>query len=562
MTAALFQLAIVLLLASGLGVVAQIFRQPAILAYLATGSIIGYFGFFNLSDQETFRAFADLGIMFLLFLVGLEINYSSLRMVGRVSLIVGIGQIVFTSIIGFFIGRLLGFAVIDAVYIGITLTFSSTIIVVKLLADKKDLNSLYGKISVGFLLVQDFLAILILIILSGLGAGGGVMWWQLISSILKGTIFFVLMLWLGRKYFPIIFDAVARSQELLFVTSLAWVLMLAAIMSRIGLSVEIAGFLAGLALANSSEHYQIASRVRPLRDFFIVIFFVLLGSSIVFSNFRGLEWPILVFSLFVLIGNPLIVWAIMGALGYRKRTFFMAGVTVAQISEFSLIVAARGFQLGHINDNTLTIITAVGIITITLSTYLIVYGEHIFKFLSRPLSLFEREQTIEALLDNFDIKKQIVVIGCHRIGQSIVWNFQKHNVLVVDFDPEIIGNLREQGFDCLFGDIQDEEIFEKAGFDTARLVISTSPDLDDNISLIENIKRLDKHPKIVVRSETEQDAEMLYQSGADYVLLPHFTSGHYLGKAIASDPTMSVLDQLKRKDLLLMQNIISKNSVV
>ncbi len=560
MTTGLFELAIIILLASGLGILAQFFRQPTILAYLATGAIVGHFGFFNLSNAETFRMFSDLGIMFLLFLVGLEINYTSLRLVGRVSVIVGVIQILCTSIIGFFLSRVLGFGALEAGYIGITLTFSSTIMVVKLLADKKDLNSLYGRISIGFLLVQDFIAILLLIVLGGIEAGHGIVWSTLFFTIIKGAGFFALMLWLGRKYFPIVFDLIAHSSELLFLASLAWVLMLAALMSKIGLSIEIAGFLAGLALANSSERFQIASRVRPLRDFFIVIFFVLLGSSVLFSNFAGLGKPVIVLSLFVLIGNPLIVWIIMGFLGYRKRTFFMAGATVAQISEFSLIVAARGFQIGHIGSGTLATITAVGIITITLSTYLITYGEYIFRFIAHPLALFERTESVEELIDSFEMKKQIVVIGCHRIGQSITWNLPKQNLLIVDFDPEIIHHLRDQGFDCLFGDIQDEEIFEKAGFESARLVISTSPGIEDNVSLLEGLQRLDQQPKIIVRAETEQDAEMLYQKGADYVLLPHFTAGNYLGRAIAADPTMAVLEQLKRKDLLLIQHIQAEYS--
>lgn len=560
MTTVLFQLSIVILLASGLGVLAQLFRQPTILAYLATGALIGYFDFFNLSNQEAFRLFSDLGIMFLLFLVGLEINYTSLRLVGKISIIVGFGQIVFTSIIGFLLSQFLGFGLIESLYIGIALTFSSTIIVVKLLADKKDLNSLYGKISIGFLLVQDFVAILILIVLAGIDSNNSISLVNLIFTIVKGVGLFILMLWLGRKYLPIVFDVIAYSSELLFLASLAWVLTLAAIVSQIGFSIEIAGFLAGLALANSSEHYQIASRIRPLRDFFIVIFFVILGSSIMFSSFVGLGKQIIILSLFVLIGNPLIVWAIMGFMGYRKRTFFLAGVTVAQISEFSLIVAARGYQLGHIASGAFATITAVGIITITLSTYLIVYGEHIFRYVRRSLSLFERIKNAEDFIDISDIKKQIIIIGCHRIGQSLARGLLKQNVLVIDFDPEIITSMRNEGFDCLFGDISDEEIFEKANFEFSMLVISTSPSFEDNISLLENIHTLSKRPKIIVRAETEKDAEILYQKGADYVLLPHLTTGHYIAKAIAMDPTMAVLDQLKRKDLLLIQNLSERQA--
>lgn len=555
MTTTLFQLAIVLLLASGLGVLTQLFRQPTVLAYLATGAIIGYFGFFNLANQETFKLFSDLGIMFLLFLIGLEINYTSLRLVGKTSLIVGVGQLVFTTVIGFFLSVFLGFGQLESLYIAVALSFSSTIIVVKLLADKKDLNSLYGKISIGFLLVQDFVAILILVVLAGVESSHGVSWWSFIFTIIKGAGLFVVMLWLGRKYFPIIFDVVAYSSELLFIASLAWVLTLAAVVSKIGFSVEVAGFLAGLALANSSEHYQIASRIRPLRDFFIVMFFVILGSSIVFANFHGFEKQIVILSILVLLGDPLIVWIIMGFIGYRKRTLFLAGITVAQISEFSLILATRGFQLGHIGSGALATITAVGIITITLSTYFIVYSERIFRYAVRPLSIFERSQSAEDLIDAFEVKKQVIIIGCHRIGESLVRGLQKQNILIVDFDPEIIAHMREEGFDCLFGDVEDEEIFERANFASARLVVSTNPNFEDNATLLENLQKIDKRPKVIVRARTERDAEILYQKGADYVLLPHLTTGHYIAKAILTDPTMAILQQLKQKDLLLIQGL-------
>lgn len=555
MTTTLFELAMVVLLATGFGIVARMLRQPTILGYLVAGALIGAFGFLHLSDENTFRVFSDLGIMFLLFLVGLEINYTSLRLVGRVSLLVGLGQIVFTFGIGYFIAVFLfGFGPLAASYIAIALTFSSTIIVVKLLADKKELNSLYGRISVGFLLVQDLVAIAILIALSGVHEGGLVAWGSVALTLIKGTILFVAMLWLGRKIFPYIFDALARSPELLFLSSLAWVLSLAAVVSKINFSIEIAGFLAGIALANSSEHFQIAARIRPLRDFFIVIFFVLLGSSVALSHFSGLFIPIFLFSLFVLIGNPLIVWIIMGLMGYRRRTFFLAGITVAQISEFSLIVVALGARLGHINESVVALVTAVGIITITLSTYFIVFGDQLAKFFYRWLGVFERRilREEEEIARATAARKHIVVIGAHRVGHHLLHSLPKPNVLVIDFDPEAVRRLREEGYDCLFGDIKDEEIRENAKLDSVALAVSTSPDFEDNASLLEYVSTLARRPRVIVRAEGERDALLLYDRGADYVIIPHLTSGFYLGKALAQDLHGNTLDQLRKKDMALM----------
>lgn len=565
MSSGLFELAIIILIAAGLGIAARLLKQPIILAYIFTGIIIGILSFFHLNNRELFQTFSELGITFLLFLIGLEINYSSLRLVGKASVLIGLGQIIFTAAIGYFIALFFDFNQLQSLYIAIALTFSSTIIVVKLLSEKKDLNSLYGKISIGFLLVQDFAAILILIFLAGIQTNEGIVLSKVFLTAIKGLILFIAMLWLGRKILPLVFNKIAQSQELLFLTSLAWCLGIATAVAKTGFSIEIGGFLAGLALANSSEHFQISAKIRSLRDFFIMIFFVILGSSLIFSDFSGLTLPIIIFSLFVLIGNPLIVLIIMGLMGYRKRTGFMCGATVAQISEFSLILAALGLKLGHLNTHVVSLITAVGIITITLSTYLILYSEKIFRRFPRFFSLFERKKIKEdgSLIKQF--KKPIILIGSHRLGQSIAFHLPKDNLLIIDFDPEMISQLRRHGFDYIFGDIGDAEIFERANFNDARLIISTSPNFEDNLTLLSELNSLKNRDKIkvIIRAQDEKEAEILYDppagGGVDYALLPHFTSGQYLGKSIVVDPSLQILEQLKNKDLEMIKKINHKN---
>lgn len=555
MPGGIFELAIVILVAAALGLLAKAFKQPVVLAYLVTGGLIAYFGFFNLADREVFQVFSDLGIMFLLFLIGLEINYTSVRLVGKTSAIVGLAQVVFTAALGFLLSYWMHFSFIASLYIAMALTFSSTVIVVKLLSDKREMNSLYGKISIGVLLVQDIIAVLILVMLAGVEQGGAIVWWNLVLTVLKGVALFAVMLWLGRKLLPALLDRIARSQELLFLTSLAWLFLVAAAASKIGFSIEIAGLLAGLALANSSEHFEIANKMRPLRDFFILVFFVILGSSIVFSNFAGLTLPIIVFSLFVLVGNPLIVLAILGIMGHRKRTSFLAGVTIAQISEFSLVLAALGVRLGHIGENVLAVVTAVGIITITLSTYLIMYADKIFAKISGALSIFERRNVKEIEIMEEGVRRPIVLVGCHRTGESIAVNLPKEKLLIVDLDPDVVRRFRSRGFAVVFGDMDDDEVFESAHLESAELVISTSPEFESSMNLL---RRVDMHAydvKVVARAETESDAKLLYSAGADYVLLPHFTSGQYLGKTIALSPKMAILDQLRENDLSLMHRI-------
>ncbi len=552
MTAGLFSLAMVVLTAAILGFAAKALRQPLIVAYLATGAIIGYFNVFNIGDEASFRLFSELGVMFLLFLVGLEINYDSLRLVGRASLLLGFGQIAVTFGVGFGLAQIFGFSAIHSAYIAIALTFSSTIIAVKMLSEKRDLNSLYGRLAVGILLVQDFAVILLLVVLAGFSAGGAVSLIDIVVAAGKGIGLFVLMLFLGRKILPRIADRAARSTELLFIMSLAWMFATAAVVARMGLSIEIAGFLAGLALANASEHYQIAGRIRPLRDFFIVIFFVMLGSTIATASFTGLTWPIIIFSLFVLVGNPIIVLVIMGVMGYRKRTAFLTGLAIAQISEFSLVLVSLGRSVGHLDDASVSLITAVGIVTITLSSYLVTHADSLFRRFSRLLGFFERKTTKENGWTTREFKKPVILIGAHRTGESIALSLAKEDLLVIDFDPEVIAELARHGYDYIFGDIGDPDVREQANFAAARLVVSTSPDVDDNLAVLELVRQLDPRPKVVLRADTETDARLFYVRGADYVLLPNITAGQYFGKTVALDPTLRVLEHLRQRDIAML----------
>jgi K+ transport systems, NAD-binding component len=239
----------------------------------------------------------------------------------------------------------------------------------------------------------------------------------------------------------------------------------------------------------------------------------------------------------------------MGLMGYKKRTSFLTGLTVAQISEFSLILVLMGQKLGHLNESEVGLVTGVGIITITLSTYLILNSDFIFKKVSKYLSVFERKKVLEnegLILEN---KKPIILIGAHRTGQSIALNIPKEKLLVIDFDPNIVSFLKRKNIDYIFGDIADPDVLEKANIPYAKIIISTSPDFNDNMLLLQEIQKIEKKPKIILRAETEKDALILYEKGANYVLLPNFTAGQYLGKTLKVDPEMKILEQLKKQDL-------------
>jgi len=552
-----FEITILIVLASFLSILFRYLKQPPILAYILTGVILGPLAIVYLESQDVLRGLSEIGITLLLFMLGLELRFSELRSVGKISIITGAGQIVFTTIVGFLIATLLGFSPLTAFYIAIALTFSSTIIIVKLLSDKKDLNSLYGKISVGFLLVQDFAAILVLILLSGFTGGGSVSVYEFLIVILKAVVIFGWVIILSRRLLPVVTNKIAHSQELLFLFSLAWAFGVAAAVSSpfIGFSIEIGGFLAGLALANTNESYQISTKIRPLRDFFITIFFVTLGMGLIISDFSNIIIPGIIFSLFVLIGNPLIVLVLMGIMGYKKRTGFLAGLTVAQISEFSLIVMFMGARIGHVSDQNVALVTFVGAVTFVTSTYMILNGNRLYKFLSPYLDIFERENIKEKNLKSKDYKDHVVLIGARRMGGGVLEALlkNKEEVVVVDFDPDIIEGLKEEGIESFFGDIVDEEIQEVVSLPEARLIISTVSDIEDNLLLLHSIAKLKKRPKIVMLALEKHEARLLYKNGADYVVVPHIAGGHHLAKILVDNDHMELLEKYKRKEEKLIE---------
>ena len=558
MVPGILELTIVLGIAAILGILAQTLKQPTILAYIFTGIAIAVFGFSHIQNAELFETLSALGITFLLFLIGMEMNYDSLRLVGKTSLIIGFGQIIFTALGGFLIAILLGFSPVASLYIAIALTFSSTVIIIKLLSEKRELYSLHGKLSIGFLLVQDFAAMLIVVALAGISASGSDPLFDVIFTTIKGVALFILMMILGRKIIPFLLGKVARSMELLFLTSLAWCLGVASAVSYFGFPIEIGGFLAGIALANSSEHYEISSRVKPLRDFFVLIFFVILGAGLVFSDFSGISIAILLFSLFVLLGNPLIVIIIMGIMGYRSKTSFMTGITVAQISEFSLIIAALGLRLGHIDRSVVSLITAVGILTIAMSAYIITHSDKVFIFLEKYMKIFERKTLAKRDLPP-KAQYPIILIGAHRLGQNLASVLPRKKLLITDFDPNVIKNLSDMGFTTLFGDINDEDIKEEAGLERAEMIICTSPNLETNEELLEDVKRFEKKPALILRAEFAEDAKMLYKKGADYVIVPHLTAGHTLGIELSGKFDAKILERLKEKDLYYMEKAVLKS---
>ncbi|MBU1129405.1 MAG: cation:proton antiporter [Nanoarchaeota archaeon] len=514
----------------------RLLKQPLIIGYIIAGIIVSPYFLNIVQSTETIAVFSQIGVAFLLFIVGLSLSPKVMREVGKASLITGIGQIVFTSLIGFFISKLLGFSTIVSLYIAVALAFSSTIIIMKLLSDKKDLEKLYGKISVGFLLVQDLFVIILLMVISSFSSRLSTINLS-VGIIFVGILLISLFILISVYVLPSLSKFFARSQEFLFLFSIAWGLGLASLFHYIGLSMEIGALVAGVALSMSPYHYEISSKMRTLRDFFIILFFILLGSQMVFGNINQLIVPAIVFSLFILIGNPLIVMILMGLLGYKKKIGFQAGFTVAQISEFSLILIALGVSVGHLTNEILSLVTIVGLITISGSTYLILYSDKIYPYLSKYLSIFERKKARknESKTKDYDI----VLFGYNRIGYDILKSFKKlkKKFLVVDYNPETALELSKRKIAFKYGDVDDEEFLNELNLSKTKMVVSTIPDVESNILLMKNVRDFNPNSIIILRAHTINDALELYKKGANYVLTPHFLGGEYIAKMIENSKT-------------------------
>ncbi|MBR9691506.1 sodium:proton exchanger [Candidatus Woesearchaeota archaeon] len=512
----------------------KLLRQPLIIGYVFTGILAGPYVLNIVSSTTTISTFSHIGIALLLFMVGLNLNPKIIKDVGKVSLITGLGQVIFTSLVGYFILKLLGFSTIVSIYVAIALTFSSTIIITKLLSDKGDLETLYGKISVGFLIVQDLVVILILMIISAIPSGMNLIDLA-VGTVLKGLGLIVFLFLLSIYVMPQLIQKIAKSQEFLLLFAIGWCLTLASLFYYLNFSMEIGALLAGITLAASPYRHEISAKMKPLRDFFIILFFILLGSQMVFVDISQYIIPIIILSLFIIIGNPLIVMILMGALNYTKRNSFLAGLTVAQISEFSLIFIALGVSVGHLSNEILSFVTVIGLVTITGSTYLILYANKIYSILSKYLKIFERKgEKVDEHKYHKENVYEIILFGCNHMGHDLIDSFKKmkKKFLVIDYDPEVVVGLAKKKIDCRYIDIGDYEALNELDFSKLKMAISTISNTDTNMMLINKIRESNKKSIIIVVSEQIDEAISLYKKGATYVLMPEFLGGSHTSAMI------------------------------
>jgi Kef-type K+ transport system membrane component KefB/voltage-gated potassium channel Kch len=560
-TALLMDIGVTLVAATFFGFIARALRQPLILAYVLAGVVVGPSFFQIITERETIDILAQFGIALLLFMVGLELDIKRLRDVGRVSAGCGIGQIVTTFIFGYLLASYMGFSGYAPFYIAFALTISSTMVVVKLLTDKNEMDTLHGKIVLGTLLVQDIVTIMVLAALPTIGSFS--------QSVITGSIFtgigLISFAIVSSKFIlPFFMKMAAKSVELLFLFSLSWCYIFATFTYLIFLnllvhdtpqfalnSVSIGAFLAGLSLASFPYNLEIVGRIRPLKDFFLTLFFASLGmqvtlgipaadfssagnlvSSVLYGLFSALSSKVtiqvIILSLYVLVGSVVIMMAITSMFGYGKRTSFMTAISLAQISEFSLILAVQGQALGHIDSSVFSIITGVVLITITISSYYIMYSKQLYSLLLPLLAVFDYVPSGKEFEDMpKKAREHVILCGCHRMGSRIIDTLRLMNedFIVVDYNPSTIRRLLQQKIKCIYGDIGDFEILDRVSLKDARIVISTIPEQESNLLLIYECKRRNPKTLVFIVADDMDQALELYDAGADYVIIPKMVSG-------------------------------------
>ena len=521
------EFSLLITLAATVSIFMHLIKQPLIIGHIFTGLIAGTFFAGIVGSTEILSLFSEIGIAILLFLVGLHLHPNNIKQFGAISVITGVGQVVITSLVGYFIAIGLGLATIPAIYIGVALAFSSTIIVLKLIGDKGDIDSLYGRISIGFLLVQDLIAIIILFMLP-LVASDNLSLGAILTMFVQGALLLFGMYLISHYLIPTVGRLVSKSRELLFIFTIAWGLGVSALFYSFGFSIESGALVAGIALATLPTRREVSARLTPVRDFFIIMFFVLLGAQMNFGEIVSLLPMALILSALVLIGNPVILMSIMGALGYKKKTSLQTGFTVAQISEFSLIVIALGFKLGHLDAETVSLVTLVGLITIFGSTYLISYSDQIYNVIEKYLNIFERkkikEQAEEAETYN------VVLFGAGRVAKNISESLKETNTsnIIIEHDPETIKDLEEKNLNIQYGDASNIEFVESINMSDMKVLISTIPDVDVNILLFTTARKIRPDSIIMGTAKNTEDALALYEAGFDYVITPHILGAQHI----------------------------------
>jgi Kef-type K+ transport system membrane component KefB len=537
-----------ILFAWALGLLAHFFRQPLILAYLIAGFFIGPFGAGWVQSQESISVISELGLIFMLFMIGLEIDLKKIIRAGRVILVAAGGQLAGACLLGtlFFAG--IGFSIgnghFDGLYLCIACALSSTVIIVKVLYEKRELDTLPGRITLGVLVLQDIFAILFLAVQPSLG---NLQISVILLSIGRVGLLVAVALTISRFVLPRLFHQIARRPELILLGALAWCFLIGEIAERLHLSREMGSLVAGVSLSTFPYALDVTAKVTTLRDFFITLFFVALGMTIPIPGLSVIGLA-LVIAAFTVVSRLLTTAIPLYLMKQGLRASLLPAINLAQISEFSLVVIQTGLASGHIRTETASAASFAFVILAVLSTFVIMRSDQITRSaigLLKRIGIHDLDHGQGADADHADghgETRRIVILGFFRAASALLAEIERKNPLlldqisVVDFNPNVFQTLVARGVHVIYGDISNVDTLLHAGVGTAQIVVLSVPDSllkgASNERLVRHVRSLNSTAKIVATADLLSDVDDLYAAGADYVTVTRLSDAHELFAAI------------------------------
>ncbi len=465
-------------------------------------------------------------------MVGLGLNPKIIKEHGKTALGVGILQIVGTVLIGFLVVWAWWFSSQEALYLAVAFTFSSTIVVVKLLSDKGEADTVYGKLSTGILIIQDLVVMLLLMFISVGGAGGA---WKSWTMMVGAGFGLCLLVFLFSKYvLPVVMRKIAWNEEFILLLGMAWCLVLGALFQLSGFSFEIGCLLAGMSFAASPFRIEVTNRLKSLRDFFLVLFFLSIGMQLSFASVMQHLGAAILFIVFVFVGKTALVYGAVKWHGFTQKTSRKTALSLSQISEFSFLLISLGISSGQLADESLlSVVMFVGLVTICLSSYVTVYNNKVYAWVRKiqerympKLNASSQEEDIDDIPgEHLDV----ILFGYGRIGSEIGEFLQEHEIpfVVIDHNPNLLKPLDKKWIHHIFADAGNHELYNEVFRRGVKMVISTIKDFDDDYSVIQAVKNVNENIVVMVVAAHVDDALELYHAGADYVIMPDELSARH-----------------------------------
>ncbi len=532
------------------GLIAKRLKQPPLVGYISAGVLFG-----NLlprfADQELLRLIADAGVTLLLFALGVEFSFHRLRKILRTVAWAAIAQILLIVTVFFFGFLFLNFSFLSALFLSVAIALSSTAVVVKILSDRGELDTVPGMVMTAWLVVQDLAVVPIMILLpalAGVSQQGEASFVGTVGvvgvSIIKSVVALLVIVFLGKTLVPRVLGKIAEqgSREIFVLFTVGLVLLAAVTTYALGLSAALGAFIAGLLIAETTQNHAIFAEIRPLRDLFAVVFFVSLGMALPFVYVVRL-WPMLLgLTAAILALKWFVVMGLARFLGYHRKTAFLVAIGLTQMSEFGFIIAKEGLSRGALSQDNYTLLVGLIFLTILISAPMLSSGHEIYYALYHALGrrwpkIFPTNPELAKIDEDLPIKNHVVLCGYGRVGRYIGRALQMADIpfLVVDYNSTTVTELKSKGIAVVYGDPAEKEVLDYAQVDFARAVVIAIPDRHTQQMVVANVQSLNRRVKIICRTHHEEDQKDLKSLGVQTIVQPEFEAAITIVSRLFSD---------------------------